>query len=558
MGENIPGRRRENPDARALGLLLLLLLIFLGVSSLSFLSWRSDASRAFLPSPIEDEQPYLDYQRIVEEALVWRVKALAFLDELDDKEVYSGRDLRLIHTEGTVTYVRIREQLIRETEEYRWVTGKNIELKFTDEATRLEKKKKGWWPLRQTHTTIHLNLEDPQGRILVRELKTSLASALILYDNYILAISQIQAMTKLRNIVNVDNHKIENYLKEVTQNFNDEDNVERSARAIQFVTRILQQEKEQDQALDDANQYLNHLIMSSYTYHNLKTFTELDLLHGEIVDTQRAIKDRILRVKEKTTREISKLFGNSAGLVQWREGKMRSLTHRERRMLSGKMKPLDLLLEKTPFRLTDKMIPGHWGHVAVWTGTKEELMELAVWEQLPKLYQEAKKYYDYRGPSFQKEIESGHYIIEALRSGVQINTLEHFLNIDDLGVIRPKGLTREERQKYLRLAFQQIGKGYDFNFDVESDREIVCSELAYVVYGDDRWKWPTENALNRYTISPDHVGMRAMESTIDGELMEPSFNPVLIYHDGRKCKRNLDQTFRFLMEQDYDSVNCRG
>ena len=28
----------------------------------------------------------------------------------------------------------------------------------------------------------------------------------------------------------------------------------------------------------------------------------------------------------------------------------------------------DILLEKTPFRLTDKLIPGYWGHAAVWIG----------------------------------------------------------------------------------------------------------------------------------------------------------------------------------------------
>ena len=28
----------------------------------------------------------------------------------------------------------------------------------------------------------------------------------------------------------------------------------------------------------------------------------------------------------------------------------------------------DILLEKTPFRLTDKMIPRYWGHATIWTG----------------------------------------------------------------------------------------------------------------------------------------------------------------------------------------------
>ena len=46
---------------------------------------------------------------------------------------------------------------------------------------------------------------------------------------------------------------------------------------------------------------------------------------------------------------------------------------------------LDLLLEKTPFRLTDKTIPGFWGHVGLWIGDQQDLEELGIVEQMPKL-----------------------------------------------------------------------------------------------------------------------------------------------------------------------------
>ena len=32
------------------------------------------------------------------------------------------------------------------------------------------------------------------------------------------------------------------------------------------------------------------------------------------------------------------------------------------------LRPFDILFEKTPFRLTDKFIPGHFGHVAIYIG----------------------------------------------------------------------------------------------------------------------------------------------------------------------------------------------
>jgi len=49
----------------------------------------------------------------------------------------------------------------------------------------------------------------------------------------------------------------------------------------------------------------------------------------------------------------------------------------------------------------------------------------------------------------------------------------------------------------------QLGKDYDFNFDVETLDKIVCSELIYIVFGQVHWN--TEYDIGRPTISPDNV-----------------------------------------------------
>jgi hypothetical protein len=112
------------------------------------------------------------------------------------------------------------------------------------------------------------------------------------------------------------------------------------------------------------------------------------------------------------------VFGNTMGMFASRRGKLVSLSSDEKASIAAKLKPLDILLEKTPFRLTDKFIPGHYGHVAIWTGTEIELKALGLWDHpLIQKHQDA--------------IKNGHHIIEALRPGVKINTLDDFLNIDD-------------------------------------------------------------------------------------------------------------------------------
>jgi uncharacterized protein YycO len=131
-------------------------------------------------------------------------------------------------------------------------------------------------------------------------------------------------------------------------------------------------------------------------------------------------------------------------------------------------------------------------------------------------------------------------VVEALRDGVQMNTLEHFLNIDDLAVLRVKSLGEEALGQAIIRAFRQIGKEYDFNFDVETTNKIVCSELVYLVYpGAD---WPTDKIIGRYTISPDNVALKVIK---DGPL-----GLILLYHDGNRIQKNRDQVFEELMTKE--------
>lgn len=182
-------------------------------------------------------------------------------------------------------------------------------------------------------------------------------------------------------------------------------------------------------------------------------------------------------------------FGNVVGLVSVRRGKLYGNPAIEAD-LRTRLQPGDILVEKTPFRLTDKFIPGHWGHVAIWIGNETELRHLGLWDD-PLVQRHA------------AAISRGEGVVEALRNGVQLSPLAHFLDIDDLGILRQPSLSDDERRAIIRRSLRQIGKAYDFNFDVETADRIVCSELVYQVYNTLRW--PTDRTAGRWTISPDQV-----------------------------------------------------
>lgn len=201
------------------------------------------------------------------------------------------------------------------------------------------------------------------------------------------------------------------------------------------------------------------------------------------------------RLGRNIVHHASGAFGNGMGAIRWRKGYMwknKKVTEEIRKQL----KPLDIITEKVGYTPTDFFIPGHFGHNAIWLGTKEQIQELGLWEH-PVI------------KPWQKKIEAGYSILETIRAGTGFKTLEEFMNVDEFGLLRFKKDTldvqsqREKVIKIYEIAFAQVGKTYDFNFDVETTDKLVCSELLYQSFGDVNW--PTEPYIGRTTISPDNV-----------------------------------------------------
>lgn len=187
----------------------------------------------------------------------------------------------------------------------------------------------------------------------------------------------------------------------------------------------------------------------------------------------------------------SGFFGNIAGRFRFRKGYM--YEHEEYKVeLLKRLKPLDFLTEKTPFALTDTFIPGHYGHAAIYLGTEEQLKEIGMWDH-PVI------------KPHQTDIRNGKVILEALRPGVWLNTLEEFLNIDELTLFRQPNVldNKEEAARIYERGLAQLGKDYDFNFDVNTLDKIVCSELIYHAFG--KINWPVKYIMGRPTISPDNL-----------------------------------------------------
>jgi len=484
-----------------------------------------------------------NYQPQIEYALVWRVRAVNTYKALWEKKVLKASDTNYLNYAAT-RYKELREKLLDGITRLAPLSNENVTLLINDENPTFFYQKSR---IRQLfggtpQEYIQINPNDEAGKAVVKKLKLGLTFALLLYDNYLIAIAPYEEHNKLRFIINeigVD-PEVEGYLRIVSESYTNKKKMARMIRVIGLVSKIEQWEADHPQSdlveNDDDNAYLNMIINGSPSYSEIKakgkTEPESIFALSKYNIFKNELEDHIRLISNDATHQVSKLFGNTAGIIVSRRGKMESINTEEKNAIISKLKPLDIILEKAPFRLTDHLIPGYWSHVGLWCGNEQELKKLGVWVELPMIYNNAREKYHYTGPSFQESINNGHMIIEALRPGVQINTLEHFLNIDNMGVIRYEDLTLEKKKTYLLNAFEQIGKNYDFNFDVESANEIVCSELIYVAIDDVVWN--TEKTIGRYTISPDNIAQKLAQS---------NFQPVLLYLDGKEVKENIQQLF---------------
>ncbi|WP_413580598.1 YiiX/YebB-like N1pC/P60 family cysteine hydrolase [Bdellovibrio sp. HCB288] len=476
---------------------------------------------------------YYDYQTLFAEALTFRAKALQFAQE---KKLNESSDVSFSRSEGEwvrkmgADYLVTRKKLL----DYTLPVASNFaspnQVKLTpylgtkNEVKERVRPKDVW----ERYQVLSIDPKDPQGEKEIFKTQMALASALILMDNFLVAIQPYNNIDSIRYVLNYDVEQ-KKALQKVADSYTNRERRDQIRSAIEFVDGVMAWRRAQGVTTSPEESNLYGMIQSSIWYVAVKNNKESSNFEDAVANLWGRLTSRGKRGARVVSYGVSMGFGNMVGLVETRKGYLYNMSLNEKNKLIAEMKPLDILMEKTPFRLTDKMIPGHYGHVAIWLGTEQQLKDLKVWDQIPS--------------KVQAKIRSGHRIVEALRPGVEINSLDHFLNIDDFLVVRDNrsNITDEYRRKAILQAVAQIGKEYDFNFDVHTHTRIVCSEIAYVVFDDV--KWPLANTLMRYTISPDNVAQLAVGN-------QRMFDPVIMYYGGRRVYKDLPHSLELLLKAD--------
>ncbi|MCB2313994.1 hypothetical protein LGL55_23520 [Clostridium tagluense] len=224
--------------------------------------------------------------------------------------------------------------------------------------------------------------------------------------------------------------------------------------------------------------------------------------------------------------------------VDYSSRKEKYVSDEDINIIKGELLPGDVLLKRNNYQLTNMGLPGFWTHSAIYVGCLEELDKyfedmplggyLCVSDYLKVIY--PKVYHSLCGKNNRQ------YIIEVVAPGVVINSLEVIAKVDYFSALRPK-LSKEDKLKALFVAFEYLGKAYDYNFDIMTDNALFCSELIYKSYLSSSNKkgltFILEPKAGRLLLSPNSI-IKKFDAEFNSENAELDF---VLFYDGSERER---------------------
>jgi hypothetical protein len=170
--------------------------------------------------------------------------------------------------------------------------------------------------------------------------------------------------------------------------------------------------------------------------------------------------------------------------------------------LRATLRPMDIILTRSAYRFSDRVIPSFFTHAAVYVGG-----ELPAWFP-PAGHREA--------PPPDTAV-----VLEAVRSGVHLTALEAATDADILVALRDPSLVGDRRDAVRLRIPGELGKEYDFWLDERDDERIFCSQLVARLFAH----LPSEPAVERpFLTLPDDIARLVLAP-------EPALAPVVLIDD---------------------------
>src|SRR5690606_20631518 len=167
-----------------------------------------------------------------------------------------------------------------------------------------------------------------------------------------------------------------------------------------------------------------------------------------------------------------------------------------------RLDPGDIMVVNQDGRLSNVVFTGTWSHGILYVGTQNQMTEFFKDDSETNDYY-AKKCFDAqlscvdfesylqnKYPSQTREYFDSRsdvhprLLIEAIDKGVISNSFETMKQVNRVAAFAPK-LSKLERARAIEIAFSNMGKPYDYNFDARTYDRLVCTELIMYAYLPD-------------------------------------------------------------------------
>jgi len=206
---------------------------------------------------------------------------------------------------------------------------------------------------------------------------------------------------------------------------------------------------------------------------------------------------------------ISKRFGMFISNIYFSRRDSGRITQENLKKIIPKMKPGDIIISRRNWAATNVSIPGFWKHMSMYIGTSEYLKK------------------EYKENSVKHLIDTEHYIIEAVWTGVRIIPIQELaFHNDYLGVMRTK-FASSRIQRAIQKTLTQVDVPYDFSFNYYSDANHVCSALitkSYLPeYSDDEWLHITLSRIATGITYPPHDILKKINTEYGSSSQELDF-----------------------------------
>ncbi len=201
-----------------------------------------------------------------------------------------------------------------------------------------------------------------------------------------------------------------------------------------------------------------------------------------------------------------------------------SIPEPRRTELIEHLTPGDVLVVRKEYAVTNYFLPGYWPHAALYLGDADALRALGLadhehvrprWSQLDPGTSSTSS-----APRHSPD-ERPRYVLEAMKDGVRIRSIDSPLASDSLVVLRPQ-IEPADLAQALARGLSHEGKAYDFDFDFNRSDRLVCTEVVYRAYeGIGDVQFELTRRAGRNTLSAGDLIQMAIEGR--------QLHPVVVY-----------------------------